>query len=117
MSEIKLPKRIFPKPQDTSIAPRHVSDVTIVLAPTINTLTSDALSIIQTEIARYKHKSNAGKLDQADHRIIQGYLKSLSELDKSNRAREDDMDLANASDDELLKLVESLKAKKEPKSE
>jgi hypothetical protein len=105
-------RRIFPS-QASSPAPRQVTDVSIVLAPTVNTLTADALSIIQTEIARYKHKSNAGKLDQADHRIIQGYLKSLSELDKSVRSREDDMDLANATDEELLKMVDALRSKKQ----
>lgn len=116
MSESRPPKRIFSVPPGSPVQAKQVTDVSIILAPTVNTLTSDALSIIQTEIARYKHKSNAGKLDQADHRIIQGYLKSLAELDRVNRGREDDMDLANATDEELLKMVDQLRTKKETKT-
>lgn len=112
MSE-RPPKRIFAVPPGSPVKAKEITDVSIILAPTVNTLTSDALSIIQTEIARYKHKSNAGKLDQADHRIIQGYLKSLAELDRISRGHADDMDLANATDEELLKMVEALKSKKQ----
>lgn len=115
MSETRAPKRIFPTQPPVGLPAKQVTDVTIILAPTVNTLTSDALSIIQTEIARYKKKSNDGKLDQADHRIIQGYLKSLSELDRVNRGREDDMDLANMNDKELLELVDNLRNKKATK--
>jgi hypothetical protein len=114
MSEPRPQKRIFPVQSPEGVPAKQVTDVSIILAPTVNTLTSDALSIIQTEIARYKHKSNAGKLDQADHRIIQGYLKSLAELDRVQRGRDDDMDLANATDEELLKMVESLRTKQKP---
>lgn len=112
MSEQRTQKRIFPQQQPAGLPAKQVTDVTIIQAPTVNTLTADALSIIQTEIARYKHKSNAGKLDQADHRIIQGYLKSLSELDRVNRARDEDMDLANATDEEIVQLIENLRNKK-----
>lgn len=108
----RAPKRIIPMN-----APQHrIHDANIVVTPSISTLLEDALSVISSEILRFKHKSGQGKaLDLAESRVLQGYIKSLTELAKESREREDDMDLANATDEELLKLVEQMKSKKETK--
>lgn len=107
MSEQK-PKRIILGPPP----PRPV-EANIVVSPSVGTLLEDALSVIASEILRFKHKSGQGKsLDLAEARVLQGYIRSLTDLAKEAREREEDMDLANATDEELLKMVEQMKSKK-----
>ena len=108
MSE-QRPKRIIPMGK----SPIHRVEANIILAPDVNTLLGDALSVIASEILRFKHKSDQNKaLDLAESRVLQGYIKSLTDLSRESRERENDMDLANASDEELLKTVEQIRQKK-----
>jgi hypothetical protein len=89
-------------------------DVTVVLEPIVPTLLQDALSVLATEITRFKHKTSQNKpLDVNEARVLQGYIRSLVELAKEQREREDNMDLSNMNDQELLALVDQLRAKRE----
>jgi hypothetical protein len=87
-----------------------------VLAPSVQNLLDDALSVVSYEIIRLKqkvlHNPTTG-LDLKESRILQGYVKSLVELSREERERASDADLANMSDDELLSLVENLKRRRQ----
>jgi hypothetical protein len=91
-----------------------VSD--IIVTPSVKHLMDDALSIISTEIMQFKSIVNKGKsLDMRQAKILQGYIKSLVELSRESREHADDKDFANMTDEELIKMVESLKAKQKTK--
>jgi hypothetical protein len=88
-------------------------DISVVLEPVVPTLLQDALSVLASEIVRFKAKTNKGeslKVDEA--RVLQGYIRSLVELSKEQREREDTSDWANLSDAELLALVDQLRTKR-----
>jgi hypothetical protein len=87
-----------------------VKSVQVMDQPDVQTLVRDALSIVADEVMRFKKKSNSGKnLDLSESRVLQGYIKCLVELSKESRERADSQDLANLSNDELLKLVDQLR--------
>lgn len=86
---------------------------TISLVPDAPTLIDDALSVIATEIVKFKAKVGTGKsLDLAEARVLQGYIRSLVELCREQREREDAMDLASKTDAEIVALVDKLRAQK-----
>ena len=75
----------------------------------VNTTLDDALSVITTEIIKFKSKVNKGlSLNLQEARVLQGYIKSLVDLSKESRERNDSMDLASMSDTEITKLVEAM---------
>jgi hypothetical protein len=82
------------------------------IVPDAATLLDDALSVVATEVIKFKRKSMdpMKALDLSEARVLQGYIKSLVELCKEQREREEAMDLANKSDEEIVALVEKLRA-------
>jgi hypothetical protein len=103
-------KRIILPP--SALTPRVVTDAGLALEASAPTLIQDALYIIQNEMTKFKQKSNKNSLQDSDHRIIQGYLKTLTEIERGIREREEGMDLSNKTDDELIKMVEAMKRSK-----
>jgi hypothetical protein len=89
----------------------------LVLGPhdmSVETIFSDALSILANEITILRKQSNAGKgLDLAQARVLTGYIKSLTDIRKELREADSERDLANMTDSELLQLVEQLRKNKE----
>jgi len=106
-------KRIIIPPSGQRMLEARPVQAELMLEPTVETLIKDALSIISSEISNYKKKIErpGTKLELSESRVVQGYLKSLVELSKEVREREANQDLANVSDDELVKLLEGLKSK------
>lgn len=93
-------------------------DSIIIKEPSVPELIRDALSVVNEEIIRFKHKSKEGKaLALQEARVLQGYIKALVDLSKERRELADEADLANMSDTELLKLFEKLKGKVEAADE
>lgn len=85
----------------------------VSLVPSAPVLIEDALSVIATEIVKFKAKVHTGKsLDLAEARVLNGYIRSLVELCKEQREREDAMDLASKTDAEIVALVDQLRATK-----
>jgi hypothetical protein len=86
----------------------------VMLEPTVDSLIKDSLAIISSEIAAYKRKIDRPntRLELGESRVVQGYLKALVELSKEVRERAEDQDLANYSDEQLIKMLEDLKNKK-----
>lgn len=80
------------------------------LMPGAEHLLEDALSIIQTEILQYKFKTQKSnvRLNPSEARIVQGYIKALTDILKEKREREEEEDFSSLSDEELLNLVENL---------
>jgi hypothetical protein len=90
----------------------------IVLMPNVQSLLSDALMVIQTEVARFSGKARKGiSLDLREARVLQGYIKALVELSKEAREREKNTDLSEMTPEELLELANALiEAKKKDQS-
>lgn len=92
----------------------EVREVPVLAVPSVQGLLDDALGVVGSEIIRLKWKTvkEANGLNTNEARMLQGYIRSLVELSKEAREREEDMDLANMSDEELIELVENLKKKR-----
>jgi hypothetical protein len=93
MSESQIPKR------------KYIVAAKVETAPELRTLLTDALSIYQSEIIKFKTKVNSGRnLDLSEARVLQGYVKSLVEAAREMRERDDDENKSNSkmSDEELL---------------
>lgn len=105
----RSPRRLLP-PQPKTILTATPAGRHVTLSNDVNGLLDDALSVIAMEIIKYKAKTNKGQsLDLSEARVLQGYIKSLVELSKESRERDDASDYANMSDSELFELVEKIK--------
>lgn len=95
--------------------PLHTDMGTSVI-PTLDTLIHDAISIISSELGRYKSKTARGiTLELKEARAVQGYMDSLVKMSKEQRDAAKSEDLSNLTDDELLRLaVEHAQRKKLP---
>lgn len=99
-------KRVFlpsKKPQ--------IDESRVILVPSVDNLLNDTLSVIGFEIARlYKKSQGPTPLDAAEARILQGYIRSLTELSRESRERDKHADVANMEDDDLVKYFLSQKS-------
>lgn len=78
----------------------------IPATPSVDTLTGDALSIIELELVKFKAQVKTGKsLDLKQGRLLNGYVKSLTELSREDRERNKGTDLSNIPTAELLKIL------------
>lgn len=91
-------------PEKSKIEPSN-----IVLMPNVQSLLSDALMVIQVEVARFSGKARKGvALDLRESRVLQGYIKALVELSKEAREREKNVDMDEMSPEQLKELVDEL---------
>jgi hypothetical protein len=83
---------------------KYIVEAKIETAPQLSTLLTDALSVYQTEIIKFKNKVNSGRgLDLSEARVLQGYVKSLVDAAREMRERDnDDSGESKMSDEELL---------------
>ena len=108
MSNDKKPNRIKLTKKTNQVSPKEVQVV-----PSLDSLLSDALSIIGNELSQYRSKSARGvTLDLKEARIIQGYVDSLTKAQKESREQARAQDLSNLSDSELLQLATQLAGSK-----
>jgi hypothetical protein len=109
MSDEQLPKRRIIVPQLHTY-----STGTITIAPTPHALLQDAMSVISAEIIKLKFKSGQDNkpLNQHDAKTLQGYVRSLTELAREQRAEDAAMNLDELSDEDLLALTTNLQQKK-----
>lgn len=104
---IHSPKRKIyaDKPRFAVKRPDTYASATTVI-PNIDTLMNDALSIIASELHKYRHKtSGTSVLDLKEARALQGYMETLVKLSKENREQARADDLANLTDEELAQLA------------
>lgn len=93
--------------------PQFNSD-NIVALPSVERLISDALSVISSDIVRFKKKVSADRsLELGEARVLQGHIRALVELSREAREREKTKDLSNMSDEELLEAIKIITANKE----
>lgn len=114
MSQPPKSRRVIlppPPPDKATVIIQSDSDIQQIL--------KDGLSVIGTQIVKYKHKVSMMKedLDPGEARILTGYVKALVEIDKLTKEKEDEdaKDAASMSDEEFIALAEALKAKKAAK--
>jgi hypothetical protein len=99
MSENRPTKRIL-----VQSAPK--SQPTLAVKADAERIMDDLLSIIETEVIKYKHITSTGKsLDLKEARVLQGYAKCLSELLKEQRERQDDQKWGDMTTEEIVALV------------
>lgn len=89
--------------------PRREIKSEATLVPTLESLMSDALFIIGSELSRYRQKASRGvTLDLKEARAVQSYMESLVKLSKEDRERARSEDLTNLSDEELKELAKEV---------
>jgi ribosome-binding ATPase YchF (GTP1/OBG family) len=85
---------------------RIVDQKPVIVVPTVDRLMNDALSIIGSELAAYKSKTQKGmRLDAKEARSVQNYMDALVKLNREMREAARMHDLSNLSDEELSKLA------------
>jgi hypothetical protein len=74
--------------------------------PSVDAMVADALSVVETEILKYKSKVKQGRsLEPNEAKILQGYIKSLVDLSREDRERAKESDLSKLSTEELVQLL------------
>jgi len=69
-------------------------------------LLKEALTVLASEISRYRAKSDRGSsLTLSEARVLNGYIKSLLDLSEEARERDKEQDLSNLSNEEMLELA------------
>ena len=95
---------------------RQVKDP--ILVPALETLVTDAVSIIGSELARYRLKTSRGvSLDVKEARVVRDYVEALCKLTKEAREQARAEDLSNLTNEELLQLASRLVDSNSPSSE
>jgi hypothetical protein len=90
----------------------QIEDKDVVMVPKLESLMTDALSIIGAELAHYRSKSGRGvTLDLKEARVIQAYMDSLVKMSKEAREQARAEDLSDLSNEELLQLATELNKK------
>ena len=108
MTEQKTNKRriVMPKREEAKV--QVINDTDLLL--------NDAKIIIAAELAKYRAKTSRGvSLDLKEARVIQGYLDSLTKLQKEEREQARASDLSNLSDEELKQLAVEVLQLESPK--
>ena len=102
-------------PQRRIILPkREESKISIVNST--DSLLNDAKMIIAAELAKYRSKSVKGiNLDLKEARVVQGYLDSLTKLQREEREQARASDLSNLSNEELMQLAGEVFGKVQPR--
>jgi len=96
------------------ILPRAKESITVV--NNTDALLNDAKMIIAAELAKYRSKALKGvSLDLKEARVVQGYLDSLTKLQKEEREHSRAQDLSNLSDEELMQLAAQVLGSTKPK--
>lgn len=96
------------------IPKRNEKQITVV--NDTENLLNDAKMIIAAELARYRGKAMKGvSLDLKEARVVQGYLDSLTKLQKEEREQARSQDLSNLNDDELMQLAQQVLGSSKPK--
>ena len=90
----------------------------VVNGPDVERLISDAYSIIELELVKFKTTVKSGRsLDAEQGRLLNGYIRSLTELSKEQRDRDKGTDLSNLSLEEIIALLQTNKPALKPGSD
>ena len=102
------------KPVRKRIIPKQPDSVDVI--PSLGSLMDDALSIVGSELARYKEKSKRGiTLDLKEARVIANYIDVLTKCSREAREQARADDLSDLSNEELMQLATQL-TKANPKT-
>lgn len=75
----------------------------LLTAPLADTLIADALLIIQSEMVKFSKTAKSGQhLTAEEGRLLNGYIKSLTELSKEQREQDKQAKLGDMSTAEIL---------------
>lgn len=87
-----------------------IDQTQVVNAPDVERLISDAYQIIELELVKFKSIVKKGSsLNAEEGRLLNGYIKSLTELSKEQRDRDKGTDLSQLSVEEIVQLLQSNK--------
>ena len=100
------PKKELNHKPSTEVDPARRKLVPTIVVPTVDRLMNDALSIIGSELAAYRHKTSKGmRLELKEAKNVQGYMDALVKLNREMREAARMHDLSNLTDEELAKLA------------
>ncbi len=103
------------EPKKRIVVPKRNESKISVINDTENLL-NDAKMIIAAELARYRGKAMKGvSLDLKEARVVQGYLDSLTKLQKEEREHARAQDLSNLNDEELMQIAQQVLGSTKPK--
>lgn len=78
----------------------------VLQSPSVDALIADAMSIIEMELLKFKAKVRRGlSLEAEEGRLLNGYIKSLVELSKEDRALQVGTDFSKLSSEEIADLL------------
>jgi hypothetical protein len=78
----------------------------VAVVPKIESLLSDALVVIGSELARYRAKAARGaSLDTHESRAVREYVECICKLSKEAREAARQQDLSSLTNEELLQLA------------
>lgn len=101
------------------IMPRKSREVEVIsgdVYQSTDILIADAKMIVAAELACYRQKVSGGiMLGLKEARVVQGYLESLTKLQREEREQSRATDLSNLSNDELVALMSKLVLQPNPK--
>ncbi len=77
-----------------------------VVQPSVDALIADAMSILELELLRFKTKVQRGQSLLPDEgRLLNGYIKGLTELAREDREQQKGTDLSNMTTEEIIQLL------------
>jgi hypothetical protein len=80
----------------------------MVVMPPVEGLIADALQIISAELRKFNSKVSRGaSLSPEEGRLLNGYIKGLTDMSKEQRERDKDANLGDLSTEELINLLKN----------
>ncbi len=105
MEDAKKPQRRLILPEKKTKVDLQISN----LATSPETVVRDGLEIAAMELARYRAQVGKGQpMDASSARIVQGWIKSMTDLMKEHREQERAANFEKFSDEELALLAKKV---------
>lgn len=90
------------------LPPSKILSHQTVIQPSVDSLIADAMSILELELLRLKRHVQSGRALLPDEsRILNGYIKGLTELAREDREQQKGVDLSDMSTEEIIKLLQN----------
>lgn len=101
-------------PSKYTLIDKYAVQSSVTVVPKVETLLSDALVVIGTELARFRAKVQRGaSLDLKEGRAVRDYVEAIVKLSKETRESARAEDLSTLTNEELLQLATSLLSNKQ----
>lgn len=87
---------------------KHILTHQTISQPSVDKLIADAMSTLELELLRLRQKAQRGAALLPDEgRLLNGYIKALTELAREDREQQKGTDLSGLSTEEIIKLLQN----------